>query len=474
MKKIICILLAVVLTTGTLTACTASKGSAAINNGKLSIVTTIFPEYDWVRNILGENPSGAEVTMLLDSGVDLHSFQPTVEDILKISTCDLFIYVGGESDEWVDDVLKEATNKDMQVINLLEVLGDAVKEEELVEGMQGEDEEHDHEGGDHAGEDHEHDEEVEYDEHVWLSLKNASVLVEKISDTLCKIDPANADKYKKNAESYKGKLGSLDEKFQAVVSAAKYKTLLFGDRFPFRYLVDDYGLSYYAAFVGCSAETEASFETITFLANKLDELSLPAVCKIEGNDHRIAETIIGITANKDRKILTFDSMQSTTSNAVKEGATYLSAMEKNLTVLKEALGSDTADIPGASNNAVTPDDPLDTANIDVDLTILSSTMVYAEVYNMLVDAQKYVGKTVKMNGLFTTALDEETGERYFACIIQDATACCAQGIEFDLAGTFNYPEDYPALGDEICVVGVFDTYQEGNYVYCTLRNAKFI
>ena len=242
----------------------------------------------------------------------------------------MFIYVGGESDEWAHDALKEATNKDMVVINLLDVLGDAVKEEEVVEGMQESEHEHDHE--------HHHEEgEVEYDEHVWLSLRNAAALTEYISEQLQKIDAANADTYKSNTDSYVEKLNALDAKYTDVVSNASVKTLLFGDRFPFRYLTDDYGLSYYAAFVGCSAETEASFETITFLAGKVDELSLSSVMTIEGPDHRIAETIVQTTESKDQKILTMDSMQSVTAKDVEGGVTYLSIMENNLTALTEAL-----------------------------------------------------------------------------------------------------------------------------------------
>ncbi len=333
MKKAISLIIVVLLITCCLSACSFGNRQHADESGKLQIVTTIFPEYDWVMNVLGDNPAKADVTMLLDTGVDLHSFQPTADDILKISTCDLLIYVGGESDEWVDDALQEAINKDMIVINLMDVLGDAVKEEEVIEGMQ--EEEHDHE---HEGHDHEHEEgEVEYDEHVWLSLKNAAVLVEKISDAVQKIDPDNAKSYKTNTTAYVEKLNVLDEEYKAAVSAASVRTLLFGDRFPFRYLVDDYGLSYYAAFVGCSAETEASFETITFLAGKVDELSLHAVMTIEGKDHRIAETIVQNTQTKDQQILTMDSMQSVTAKDVTNGTTYLSIMEKDLSVLKDAL-----------------------------------------------------------------------------------------------------------------------------------------
>ncbi|MBQ6196771.1 MAG: zinc ABC transporter substrate-binding protein [Lachnospiraceae bacterium] len=342
MKKALSIILAAMLMTCCLSACSSDSKKPAPDSGKLQIVTTIFPEYDWVMNILGDNPAKADVTMLLDTGVDLHSFQPTAADILKISTCDLFVYVGGESDKWVDDALQEATNKDMIVIKLLDVLGDAVKEEEVIEGMQAEEHDHNHEhddeDGHEEGHDHEHEEgEVEYDEHVWLSLKNAAVLVNSISDAVQKIDPDNAELYKKNAAAYAEKLSALDAEYQAAVSAASVRTLLFGDRFPFRYLVDDYGLSYYAAFVGCSAEAEASFETITFLAQKVDELSLPVVMTIEGTDHRIAETIVQNTRTKDQQILTMDSIQSVTAKDARNGTTYLSLMEKNLSVLKDAL-----------------------------------------------------------------------------------------------------------------------------------------
>jgi zinc transport system substrate-binding protein len=234
----------------------------------------------------------------------------------------------------------------MAVINLLDSLGDQVKEEEMVEGMQGEEHDHDHGDEDHDhdehDEDHDHEhehdeEEPEYDEHVWLSLKSASSLVETIGNKLAQVDKDHADTFKKNAEDYKKKLLDLDKKYQEAVGAASVKTLLFGDRFPFRYLVDDYGLSYYAAFVGCSAESEASFETIAFLSKKVDELNLKAVMTIEGPNHKIAETIKENTSSKDQSILTMDSMQSITSKDVKNGTTYLSIMEKNLDVLKEAL-----------------------------------------------------------------------------------------------------------------------------------------
>ena len=517
MKKITALLLALLMLAGILAGC--GKQNDADTTDKLKIVTTIFPEYDWVKELLGDKADNAEITMLLDNGVDLHSYQPTADDIVKISDCDLFIYVGGESDGWVDDALKNATNKDMEVIDLLDVLGDSVKTEEVVEGMQETEHDHDHdhskevstfeddevqdrslsdwagdwqsaypfaldgtlddafaamaeegemtadeyktyyqngyktditnidiegdhieftyedgkkvgsdykyvgyyiqnwstgtkaamyrfeaedkdsgapvyiefndhmiesaaaehfhirmsnesfdaivdpenswptffpadmtgkeicehmEGHDHdEHEDHEHEEhehEEEKDEHVWLSLKNAEVLVNAISASLQKLDPDNKDTYAANSDAYVKKLSALDADYQAAVDGATYKTVLFGDRFPFRYLVDDYGLSYYAAFVGCSAETEASFETISFLAGKVDELNLPCVLTIEGAQHKIAETIVQNTTAKNQKVLTMDSMQSTTSEDVANGTTYLSVMEQNLSVLKEALG----------------------------------------------------------------------------------------------------------------------------------------
>lgn len=356
MKKYISILLAAILAVFCLSACGSATGEnssvsadeAASSEKTVQIVTTIFPEYDWVREILGDQADRADVTMLLDNGVDLHSYQPTADDILKISTCDLFIYVGGESDEWVDDALQEATNPDMKVINLLDVLGDSVKEEEVVEGMEAEHdheheegEEHDHEDeAEHDHEDggeHEHEEETEYDEHVWLSLRNAQVLCAAIADALSEIDAEYADTYQANAAAYNEELAALDDEYQNVVDNGAKNTILFGDRFPFRYLVDDYGLSYYAAFVGCSAETEASFETITFLAGKVDELGLDCVLTIEKSDQRIAQTIIENTQAQSQQILTMDSMQSTTSEDVSGGTTYLSIMENNLEVLTEAL-----------------------------------------------------------------------------------------------------------------------------------------
>lgn len=346
MKKISILIVAVAAIVAGMVVVAKQKNSApSANNKKLSIVTTIFPEYDWTLQILGEKAADAQVIQLLDNGVDLHSYQPTVQDIAKVSNADVFVYVGGESDEWVASALKSVRNKNMQVVNLLEVLGSRVKEEELVEGMQAEDEhEHEHEadGHDDADEDehghHHHDEdEVEYDEHVWLSLRNAQTLCAAIAEAICTVDGGNAALYRKNLSSYTKALSALDADYAAMVKAAPHKTVLFGDRFPFRYLVDDYNLSYYAAFVGCSAETEASFKTVIFLADKTDELSLPAIFTIEKSDGKIAKTILQNTKAKSAQVLTLDSMQSTTSNDRKAGKSYLSIMQQNLQALEKAL-----------------------------------------------------------------------------------------------------------------------------------------
>ena len=503
MKKYISILLAAVMAVGCLAGCGQKNSNEQADNtddGKLKVVTTIFPEYDWVKEIAGDEISNIDLTMLLDNGVDLHSYQPTSEDILKISDCDLFVYVGGESDSWVDDALKNATNKDMQVINLLDVLKDSIKTEESMPGMQAE-EGHNHgyahfedsdvqdrtlsdwdgdwqsvypylqdgvldevmekkaESGEKTAEEYkeyyengyktdvsqitidaenntmcfvkngvaskatyeykgyqiydyesgsrgvryffeatsgdadapkyvqfsdhgiapgkaehfhiyagndgfdalseemenwptyypadmsgkeiaedmlEH-EEKEYDEHVWLSLKNAQTLCKAIAEALETADPEHKDVYAANVDSYLEKLSSLDGQYQDAVANGSQKTLLFGDRFPFRYMVDDYGLKYYAAFAGCSAESEASFETISFLAKKVDELGLKKIMTIENSDQKIAKTIRDNTKDKNQEILSLDSMQSTTSEDVKNGTTYLSVMESNLDVLKKAM-----------------------------------------------------------------------------------------------------------------------------------------
>lgn len=337
-NRIFGLVMASVLTVSAFCGCGASRTAAdsdlkggsvpqnAANAAAYSIVCTTFPQYDWIRNIIGDDSDKFQLTMLLDQGTDLHSYQPTAEDIAKIADADMFVYVGGESDGWVDSALKEATNKDMKVVNMLDALGTAVKVEEVVPGMQAEEEEETEEGEGH-----------ENDEHVWLSLRNAVTLTDALSENIQEIDPANKEDYVENAGKYVDKLNDLDGRYALTISKGKRQAILFGDRFPFRYMADDYGLTYYAAFVGCSAESEASFETITFLAHKVDELKLPVILTIEGADHNIAESIKNATESKNQEILTMNSMQSVTAEDVADGETYLNMMEDNLNVLSQAL-----------------------------------------------------------------------------------------------------------------------------------------
>lgn len=326
------------------------------NSNKISIVCTTFPQYDWVKNILGEEAEHFNVTLLLDNGVDMHSYQPAVKDIATAGSSDLFIYVGGESDTWVEDALKEAKNKDLKAINLMETLGNSVKEEEVVEGMQEERKSlgHSHEKSSKEKqeqtqkESHENsqeingqkeaaDEEPEYDEHIWLSIRNAEIMVKNIEKAIEQLDSDNAKVYQNNAENYIKKLDILDKQYANTIQNAKYKAILFGDRFPFRYMADDYDLKYYAAFAGCSAETMAGFETVTFLAKKADELRLPVILTIENSDGRIAEAVKSNTTKKNQKILAMNSLQSVTKEQIADGITYLQVMQENLSVLSEAL-----------------------------------------------------------------------------------------------------------------------------------------
>ena len=293
---------------------------------KIKVISTIFPMYDWTREIIGNQNDNIDLTLLVGNGVDLHSYQPSIQDIAKISTADLFIYVGGESDVWVKNALKNKKNKDMIVLNLIEILGDSVKEEEIVEGMEAEEE----------CEDEDEEEEIEYDEHVWLSLKNAKVICKAIAEALCQKDGSNAAKYKTNLSTYLAQLDELDATYSTAIKSASKNTLIFGDRFPFRYLVDDYGLKYYAAFVGCSAETEASFKTVIFLANKMDELDSNYIFKIESGDNKLAKTIIQNSKKKNAQILVLDSMQSVTSKQA-ASTSYIKIMNENLNTLKEGL-----------------------------------------------------------------------------------------------------------------------------------------
>ena len=380
-KKILLCFIAITLTCLFLPGCSDSKDTSSHTpeNDTLKIVSTIYPQHDWVQQVLGDEAAGAELTLLVNQGVDLHSYQPTVKDIATLSNCDLFIYVGGESDAWVEDALANAANKNMVVVKLTDILSSSLKTEEKKEGMEGYAADQEecktegigeseakaeseretkaeseretevesmaeskpkldlHEGDDIEAESkHEHDlHEEETDEHVWLSLRNADIICAYLAEQLSQLDPANASTYRTNYRTYSEKLSSLDAKYLSALGNATYSTLIFGDRFPFRYLLDDYNINYFAAFPGCSSETEASFETILFLSQKLDELKLPGIMVTESSDLSIAKTIIKSTTKQDQKIFVLDSLQST--GDLSGETSYLAIMENNLQVLEEAL-----------------------------------------------------------------------------------------------------------------------------------------
>ena len=313
MKKIskIMIALLAIFTLFSLSSCKVKDDS------KIHVVSTIFPEYDWTKE-LTKDSSNIKLELINDQGVDFHSFQPSVDDIVSISKADIFIYVGGESDEWVDDALKNKKNKDMIILNLLDLLGDKAKEEETKEGMESEEEE-----------------EAELDEHVWLSIKNAKFFVEKIKDALVSVDKDNKDLYETNYNSYLNKLNELDNKYEESLKNAKTKTLLFADRFPFLYLLSDYNIDYFAAFKGCSTESEASFETITFLVNKANELNIKYLIVVD-RENSISTTIKNNTNTKDQEIIMLYSMQTVSKDSLNK-ASYLSYMEDNLENIKVAV-----------------------------------------------------------------------------------------------------------------------------------------
>ena len=348
MKKIAAFAMFILAAALTLVACNAESNEKTSAPKKISIVATIYPQYDWLKNILGDRLDAVNLKLLIKNGTDLHSYKPSAQDIASIASADMVVYVGGESDEWIEKALEATPNEKRVQVNLMQALGDRVKEEEIVEGMQAE-EEHEHDKvGEHAEptaaeahedhDHHEHAEEAENDEHVWLSLKNAEILVRTLADAIAKVDTANATEYHMNAALYVAKISALDAQYQASVDSAAHKTILFGDRFPFRYLVDDYGIKYFAAFVGCSAESEASFETVAFLAGKMDSLALPAIFTIDGSNGKIARAILDASKkSKEAQVLTLNSMQSVTDAQMQSGVDYLSIMQENLEVLKKAI-----------------------------------------------------------------------------------------------------------------------------------------
>ncbi len=312
MKKIISILICAVLCMAVMCSC----GDNGTSHDGLKIVCTAFPQYDYVKNILGSTDG---LTLLLDDGADLHSYEPTATDIIEIGSADLFIYIGGTSDKWVDGALKSANSDTLRTVALMDMV--ETYDVDYVAGME---KEHNHN----------HESEHEKDEHIWLSLRNSAKITQTLCDIICETDSANAEKYKANTENYINSLNELDGEYKAVVESAKRNTLLFADRFPFRYLVEDYNLQYHAAFSGCSSESEASFQTMAFLIDKTKELNLPVVITIEGSDGSIAEMICNETGAKN---ITLDSCQSVSSADIENGTSYINIMKNNLEILREAL-----------------------------------------------------------------------------------------------------------------------------------------
>ncbi|MBO4878487.1 MAG: zinc ABC transporter substrate-binding protein [Ruminococcus sp.] len=323
-RKTISAVLCAAMVITSFTGCGSASGG---KSSRLSIVCTTFPEYDWIRHILGDHLADTDLTCLAANGTDMHSFQPTAEDMIKISACDLFVYVGGESDKWVEDALADAKNEDMKVVSLLDELGSAAKEEEVKEGMEAEAEEED--------EDEDEDEGPEYDEHVWLSLRNAANLCYELEVAVSAADPSHAGDYMETGGEYIEELNKLNDKYKEFFKEMpkEKRVMIFGDRFPFRYFTDDYKIDYYAAFVGCSAETEASFSTIAFLSEKADELGVDDIFILEGSDGAIANAVISNTKKKDMQIVKLDSMQSVTDLS----NTYLNIMEQNYETIREAM-----------------------------------------------------------------------------------------------------------------------------------------
>lgn len=332
--KSIGIVLALCLTL--LSGCT---GPTTAEQDENVILCTTFAAYDWVREILGDTYTFT-CRMLVDNGVDLHSYQPSAQDIMKIADCRMLVYVGGESDTWVSDALAESGNEDIVAISLLDLVGDRALNEVELEGVEG------HHHHDHDNEDHDHDEyghEAEitdhddhYDEHVWLSLKNAIVCTETLADAITKLDSCNSKKYAANAKDYTGKLEALDADYQTMRDTATQTTILIGDRFPFLYLAEDYDIHYFAAYSGCSADVEASVHTVTYLTEKLQEYKLPAIYVVDNGTDSLARTIAE-SADMTPEILHLSSMQSVTKEDIQKGCTYLSYMEENLQMLKEGL-----------------------------------------------------------------------------------------------------------------------------------------
>lgn len=326
--KILSLLLALSMLATIFFGCT--KAQRRRNDGKISIVATIFPQYDFARRIAGDR---ADINMLLKPGMEAHSYEPSPKDIIGISKCDLFLNVGGESESWLDSVLESADNPDMKIVSAMNCV-EAI-EEETSEGMQSREHHHAHEN--ESDSDHHHDEEEEeeeYDEHVWTSPMNAIAIVNEINRALCELDPDNAEYYCANTSEYVAELLELDNSFREIIDGSKRKMMIFGDRFPLLYFVREYGLDYYAAFPGCAAETEPSAATVAFLIDTVKREKVPVVFYIELSNHKVADAVAEAAGVKTAQ---FNTCHNISSDDFIAGESYLSLMKANLDVLREAL-----------------------------------------------------------------------------------------------------------------------------------------
>ena len=315
MKKIFVYIVCAVLVMAALAGCTKTEQAtqSGVNTGKLSIVTTIFPPYDFARAVAGDI---AEVNMLIDPGAEVHTYDPTPDDMIAIQNCDVFIYIGGENDAWVDTVLGSMDTSGKTIIRLMDVVTPV--EEETVEGMQ--EEEHEHE--------------PEFDEHIWTSPKNAILMIDAIAEALGGIDSENANTYAQNAQRYTAQIQQVDEQIQAVVDKAQRKLIVVADRFPFRYLVEEFGLDYYAAFSGCSSESDVSPGTLAFLMDKVEEYGIHYVYTIEFSNQLVAKAVCEQTG---AQMLLLHSCHNVTNDDFDAGVTYLSLMQQNATNLQKGL-----------------------------------------------------------------------------------------------------------------------------------------
>ena len=326
MKRSICILLVLLLMLPLLAGC-----ANVTDNGKTKIVCTVFPQYDWIKNVLGDT-DGIELSLIIRNGADPHSYQPTAADIMSIAGCDMIVTLGGDSEKWVDEALERAQGSDIKKIELAEIAGMALHEISSSS--------HTHDHGEHSHEEHEGHGHGAFDEHLWLSVKNAITATEALTDEICKLDKVNSDAYRQNAESYIAKLRSLDEKYAEAVASVPEESrfVLFADRFPFVYLLFDYGIEYQAAFDGCTTDVDADFDTVITLINEADTHGVSYIAVTESSDGSLAQTVASSTKKNNVQIITLNSLQRINEKDIKNGVCYLDAMADNLSALKRALG----------------------------------------------------------------------------------------------------------------------------------------